>query len=55
MAQTSFSGPVASQNGFVLPSLTTAEINAIQNPQVGQMVYDTTAVAVKTYNGTAWA
>lgn len=54
MAQTTFSGPVQSQNGFVLPSLTTAEINAIANPTAGLMVFNTTTGAVSYYDGSAW-
>ena len=54
MAQTTFSGPVASQNGFLLPNFTTAEINAIANPATGLMVYNTTTSAITYYNGTAW-
>ena len=54
MALTSFSGPVASQNGFLLPNYTTTQINAIANPQTGLMVYNTTTSAVTYYNGSAW-
>lgn len=54
MAQTTFSGPVASQNGFQLPALTTSQVNAIANPATGLMVYNTTTSAITYYNGTAW-
>lgn len=54
MATTTFSGPVRSQNGFQLPSLTTAEINAIANPATGLMVYNSTTSAISYYNGSAW-
>lgn len=54
MALTTFSGPVRSQNGFQLPALTTAEINAIVNPATGLMVYNTTTSAITYYNGSAW-
>jgi hypothetical protein len=54
MAQTTFSGPVISQNGFQLPSFTSAEIAAIANPTTGLMVYNSTTSAVTYYNGTAW-
>jgi len=54
MSTTTFSGPVRSLNGFQLPALTTAEINAIVNPATGLMVYDTTTSAITYYNGTAW-
>ena len=55
MSTTTFSGPVVSHNGFQLPALTTAEINAIVNPATGLMVYNTTTSAVTFFNGTAWA
>lgn len=54
MARTTFSGPVASQNGFQLPAFTTTQINAITNPATGLMVYNTTTGAVTYYNGSAW-
>lgn len=54
MANTTFSGPVVSQNGFQLPSFTTTQINAIANPATGLMVYNSTTGAVSYYNGTAW-
>jgi hypothetical protein len=54
MANTTFSGPVVSQNGFQLPSLTTTQINAIANPATGLMVYNSTTSAVTYYNGSAW-
>jgi hypothetical protein len=54
MANTTFTGPVVSHNGFQLPSLTTTEINAIANPATGLMVYNSTAGAIVFFNGTAW-
>lgn len=54
MAKTTFSGPVASQNGFILPALTTTEVNAIANPATGLMVFNVTTNAVTFYNGSAW-
>jgi hypothetical protein len=54
MANTTFSGPVVSQNGFQLPSFTTTQINAIANPATGLMVYNSTVGAIVFYNGTAW-
>ena len=54
MARTTFSGPVASQNGFQLPVFTTSQINAIANPATGLMVYNSTTSAITFYNGTAW-
>lgn len=54
MANTTFSGPVVSHNGFQLPSLTTAEIAAIVNPATGLMVYNSTTSAITYYDGSAW-
>lgn len=55
MSTTTFSGPVASQNGFVLPNVTTAERDLIVNPATGLMVFNTTTGTVNYFNGTAWA
>ena len=54
MALTTFSGPVVSQNGFQLPVFTTTQINAIQNPATGLMVFNSTTGAVSYYDGSAW-
>jgi hypothetical protein len=54
MAKTTFSGPVVSQNGFILPVLTTTQVNAIVNPQTGLMVFNSTTNAVTYYDGLAW-
>jgi hypothetical protein len=54
MAQTTFSGPVESDNGFILPSYTTAGLSTIQSPAAGTIVFNTTTGVVTTYNGTAW-
>jgi hypothetical protein len=54
MALTTFSGPVVSQNGFILPVLTTTQVNAIVNPQTGLMVFNSTTNAVTYYDGSAW-
>lgn len=54
MALTTFSGPVASQNGFLLPVFTTTEINAIANPATGLMVFNSTTGLVTYYDGSAW-
>jgi hypothetical protein len=54
MANTTFSGPVISQNGFQLPSFTTTQINAIASPATGLMVYNSTTGLVTYYNGSAW-
>jgi hypothetical protein len=42
MGQTTFSGPVVSQNGFIENSFTTAERDALVNPQPGLLIYNTT-------------
>lgn len=42
MGQTTFSGPVISQNGFADNSFTTAERDAIVDPQPGLLIYNTT-------------
>lgn len=54
MSNTTFSGPVKSINGFVLPSLTTAEMNAISSPATGLMIFNSTVGAVFLYTGSAW-
>lgn len=41
MGQTTFSGPVVSQNGFIDSSFTNAERDAIVNPQPGLLIYNT--------------
>jgi len=41
MGQTTFTGPVVSQNGFLDSSFTTAERDAIVNPQPGLLIYNT--------------
>jgi len=40
--------------GVVLPNKTTTEINAINSPDEGAMVYNTTLNTICFYNGTAW-
>lgn len=54
MAQTTFSGPVASQNGFVPGSFTTAQRNALTNVQTGTLIFNTTAGVAQVYNGSTW-
>lgn len=54
MSQTTFSGPVASQNGFIENSFTTAARDAIPNPTVGLLIYNTTTNTYQVYNGTSW-
>ena len=54
MGQTTFSGPVASQNGFIENSFTTAERDAIVDPTAGLLIYNTTENTYQVYNGTGW-
>lgn len=54
MAQTSFSGPVASQNGFIDSSFTTAERDDIVDPHSGLLVYNTDINEYEVYNGLTW-
>lgn len=54
MALTTFSGPVVSQNGFIDSSFTTAERDAIPNPQAGLLIYNTDTNTYQVYNGSTW-
>lgn len=54
MGQTTFTGPVISQNGFIDASFTTAERDAIVDPQPGLLIYNTTDNTYEVYTGTAW-
>ena len=54
MGQTTFSGPVVSQNGFIENSFTTAERDAIPNPTEGLLIYNTTTNEYEVYNGSTW-
>lgn len=54
MALTTFTGPVVSQNGFLDSSFTTAERDAIVDPQAGLLIYNTTVNEYQVYSGTAW-
>lgn len=54
MSTTTFSGPVASQNGFIENSFTTAERDAIASPSIGLLIYNTETNVYEVYNGTAW-
>lgn len=54
MGQTTFSGPVVSQNGFIDSSFTDAERDAIVDPQPGLLIYNTTSNTYEVYSGTAW-
>jgi hypothetical protein len=40
--------------GFLMPRMTTAEINAIVSPANGLMVYNTTLKTLCSYDGTVW-
>jgi uncharacterized protein (TIGR03437 family) len=53
MGQTTFTGPVISQNGFIDSSFTTAERDAIVDPQPGLLIYntDTNTYEVCTVSG----
>lgn len=53
MGQTTFSGPVKSDNGFIENSFTTAERDAL-TPVTGLLIYNTTENVYQVYNGTAW-
>lgn len=54
MGKTTFSGPVASQGGFIENSFTTAERDAIVNPVVGLMIYNTTTNTYQVYGNSGW-
>jgi hypothetical protein len=54
MSLTTFSGPVVSQNGFLDSSFTTAERDAIVDPQAGLLIYNTTDNIYEVYDGSAW-
>ena len=42
------------QNGMLVPQLTTTQRNAIQSPQNGQMIYNTATQAPQIYQNGAW-
>ena len=58
MANTTFSGPVISQNGFVFPATTAAALGAVGNPYntinktVGKSVVDLATGIIYTATGT---
>jgi hypothetical protein len=54
MGQTTFSGPVVSQNGFIDNSFTTAERDAIVDPQPGLLIYNTDTNDYEVYSGSSW-
>jgi hypothetical protein len=46
---------IVSTLGFGFPAMNTTTKNAIPSPRVGCSVYDTTLLAISTWNGTTWA
>lgn len=60
MALTTFSGPVASNNGFIAPTYTVTTANAIpaDDKTVGQVIYVSNGLAgaptLAVWNGTNW-
>jgi hypothetical protein len=61
MALTTFSGPVASNNGFIAPTYTVATANAIPaaDKTVGQVIYVSNGLAgaptLAIWTGSIWA
>lgn len=43
-----------SSNGFFLPNRTQSEINELQQPIIGQLLYNTTVDAPQIYTLTGW-
>jgi len=60
MARTTFSGPVASTNGFIAPTYTVTTANAIPaaNRTIGQVIYVSNGLAgeptLAVFDGTDW-
>jgi hypothetical protein len=60
MARTTFSGPVASTNGFIAPTYTVTTANAIPaaDRTIGQVIYVSNGRAglptLAVFNGTNW-
>lgn len=54
MGKSTFSGPVASQNGFTSASFTTAERNALTSAVAGTLIYNSTTGEPEVYTGTGW-
>ena len=54
MGQTTFTGPVKSDNGFIENSFTTAQLAALPNPTIGLLVYNTTLNTYQVYNGSSF-
>ena len=44
----------STNRGFLLPRLTTAQINAISSPSVGLLIYDNSIPCLKIYTPTGW-
>ena len=44
----------ATDKGFLMPRMTTAQKTTIANPAIGLQVYDTDTKSIWSYNGTAW-
>ena len=44
----------ATNKGVLFPRLTTTQVNTIQSPENGLMVYNTTLNTICFYNGTSW-
>jgi hypothetical protein len=54
MGQTTFSGPVKSNNGFTETPITTTQRNAISSPSAGLLIFNSTTSTYQVYNGSAW-
>jgi hypothetical protein len=58
MSRTTFSGPVASTNGFIAPTYTVTTANALTGVATGTVVYVSNGLAgapcLAVYNGTNW-
>jgi len=58
MSRTTFSGPVASTNGFIAPTYTVTSANALTGVTTGTVIYVSNGLAgapcLAVYNGTNW-
>lgn len=45
---------ISTTKGFLMPKLTTSQMNSIPSPSTGLQVFNTTVGAFYTYNGTVW-
>jgi hypothetical protein len=54
MGQTTFSGPVKSDNGFIENSFSTSERDAIPSPVVGLLIYNTDTNIYEVYGNSGW-